>query len=87
MRRQPKLIETWEDGNTTIEIYEDVQTKSSCELTCYKLRIITEDSRQFPVISGAVNEAKRILRRKNYGELREIVTDFYLSGKEYETDQ
>ena len=87
MRRLPKLVEVWEDGNTTIEIYEDVQTKPSCELTCYKLRIISEDPRQFPVVSGAVNEAKRILRRKNYGELREIVTDFYLSGKEYETDQ
>ena len=87
MRRRPKLLEVWEDGNTTIEIYEDVQTKSSCELTCYKLRVITEDPRQFPVVSCAVNEAKRILRRKNYGELREIVTDFYLSGKEYEPDQ
>ena len=87
MRRRPKLVEVWEDGNTTIEIYEDVQTKSSCELTCYKLRVITEDSRQFPVVSGAVNEAKRILLRKNYGELHEIGTDLYLSGKEYETDQ
>ena len=87
MHRLPKLVETWVSKNTTIEIYEDVQTKSSCELTCYKLRVISEDPRQFPVVSGAVNEAKRILLRKNYGELREIVTDFYLSGKEYETDQ
>ena len=87
MKRLPKLCETWVDGNTTIEIYEDTTTTSSCELTCYKLRIIIEDSQKFPVQSGAVNEAKRILRRKNYGELREIVTDFYLSGKEYETDQ
>ena len=87
MRRLPKLVETWVSKNTTIEIYEDVQTKSSCELTCYKLRIITDDSIQFPVLSGAVNEAKRILKRKNHGELREIVTDFYLNGKDFEEDQ
>ncbi len=80
-------METWVDGNTTIEIYEDIKTTPTCDLTFYKLRIIVEDSGQFPVLSGAVNEAKRILRRKNYGELHEIVTDFYLSGKEYETDQ
>ena len=87
MRRQPKLMESWTEGNTTIEVYEDIRTVSSCDLTCYTLRIISDDLRQFPVLSGAINEAKRILRRKNYGELREIVTDFYLSGKEYETDQ
>ena len=65
MRRQPKLMESWTEGNTTIEVYEDITTTPSCELTCYKLRVITEDPRQFPVVSGAVNEAKRILLRKN----------------------
>ena len=82
MKRLPKLCETWIDGNTTIEVYEDIKTTSSCELTYYKLRIIVEDSKQFPVLSGAINEAKRILTRKNYRELREIGTDFDLSGKE-----
>ena len=86
MRRRPKLVEVWEDGNTTIEIYEDVQTKTSCELTCYKLRIITEDSVQFPVLSGAINEAKRILHRKNHRELWKIGTEFDLRGKS-EKDQ
>ena len=74
------------DGNTTIEVYEDIKTTASCDLTFYKLRIIVDDSGQFPVLSGAINEAKRILRRKNHRELREIVTDFQLSGKD-EKDQ
>ena len=74
------------DGNTTIEVYEDIKTTASCDLTFYKLRIIVDDSGQFPVLSGAINEAKRILRRKNHRELREIVTDFQLSGKN-EKDQ
>ena len=82
MHRLPKLMETWTDGNTTIEVYEDTRVTSSCELTCYKLRIISDDSKQYPVLSGAVNEAKRILARKNHRELREIGTDFDLSGKE-----
>ena len=86
MKRLPKLCETWTDGNTTIEVYEDIKTTSSCDLTFYKLRIIVDDSGQFPVLSGAINEAKRILRRKNHRELREIVTDFQLSGKN-EKDQ
>tara|TARA_Y100001938_G_C7778755_1_gene276886 strand:+ start:174 stop:434 length:261 start_codon:yes stop_codon:yes gene_type:complete len=86
MRRLPKLMETWVDGNTTIEIYEDVQTMASCELTCYKLRIIVDDSEKFPVLSGAMNEAKKILNRKNHRELYKIGTDFQLSGKN-ETDQ
>ena len=86
MKRLPKLCETWTDGNTTIEVYEDIKTTSSCDLTFYKLRIIVDDSGQFPVLSGAINEAKRILRRKNHRELREIVTDFQLSGKD-EKDQ
>ena len=86
MKRLPKLMETWIDGNTTIEIYEDIKTTSSCQLTYYKLRIIIDDSQKFPVQSGAVNEAKRILRRKNFGKLEEIRTDFDLGGKN-ETDQ
>jgi len=86
MKRIPKLCETWVDGNTTIEVYEDIKTTSSCELTYYKLRIIVQDSKQFPVLSGAINEAKRILTRKNHGKLQKIGTDFDLSGKN-ETDQ
>ena len=86
MRRLPKLVETWVEGNTTIEVYEDITTTSSCELTCYKLRIIIDDSQKFPVQSGAVNEAKRILRRKNHGKLEKIGTEFDLRGKN-ETDQ
>ena len=86
MKRLPKLCETWVDGNTTIEVYEDTTTTSSCELTCYKLRIIIDDSQKYPVQSGAVNEAKRILRRKNFGKLEEIRTDFDLGGKN-EKDQ
>ena len=86
MKRLPKLCETWMDGNTTIEVYEDIKTTSSCELTYYKLRIIVQDSKQFPVLSGAINEAKRILLRKNHGKLQKIGTDFDLSGKN-ETDQ
>ena len=79
-------METWEDGNTTIEIYEDIKTTSSCQLTYYKLRIIIDDSKKFPVLPGAINEAKRILHRKNFGKLEEIRTDFDLNGKN-ETDQ
>ena len=86
MKRLPKLVETWVDGNTTIEVYEDITTTSSCELTCYKLRIIIEDSQQFPVLSGAINEAKRILHRKNHRELWKIGTEFDLKGKN-EKDQ
>ena len=86
MKRLPKLCETWMDGNTTIEVYEDIKTTSSCELTYYKLRIIVQDSKQLPVLSGAINEAKRILLRKNHGKLQKIGTDFDLSGKN-ETDQ
>ena len=86
MRRLPKLVETWVDGNTTIEVYEDITPTSSCELTCYKLRIIIDDSQKYPVQSGAVNEAKRILRRKNHGKLEKIGTEFDLRGKN-EKDQ
>ena len=84
MKRLPKLCESWTEGNTTIEVYEDIRTTSSCDLTFYKLRIIVDDSKQFPVLSGAINEAKRILQRKNHRELREIGTDFDLSGKNEE---
>ena len=86
MKRLPKLVETWVDGNTTIEVYEDITTTSSCELTCYKLRIIIDDSQKYPVQSGAVNEAKRILRRKNHGKLEKIGTEFDLRGRN-EKDQ
>mgnify|MGYP003299777644 CR=1 FL=1 len=86
MKRLPKLMETWVDGNTTIEIYEDIKTKSSCELTFYKLRIIHEESRKFPVLPGAINEAKRILTRKNHRKLQKINTNFDLNGKN-EKDQ
>ena len=86
MKRLPKLCETWTDGNTTIEVYEDIRTVSSCDLTFYKLRIIVDDSGQFPVLSGAINEAKRILHRKNHRELWKIGTEFDLKGKN-EKDQ
>ena len=86
MRRLPKLMETWKEGNTTIEVYEDIKRVRSCDLTFYKLRIIVEDSKQFPILSGAVNEAKRILHRKNHGKLEKIGTEFDLNGKN-ETDQ
>ena len=89
MRRLPKLIETWVDKNTTIEIYEDVaplQNNPDYDVTFYKLRIISEDSKKFPVLTGAINEAKRILHRKNHGKLEEIGTNFDLGGKN-ETDQ
>ena len=79
MRRLPKLIETWVDKNTTIEIYEDVaplQNNPDYDVTFYKLRVITEDSKKFPVLTGAINEAKRILHRKNHGKLEKIGTEF-----------
>ena len=86
MRRLPKLMETWREGNTTIEVYEDIKRVRSCDLTFYKLRIIVEDSKQFPVLSGAINEAKRVLHRKNHGKLEKIGTEFDLRGKN-EKDQ
>ena len=89
MKRLPKLVETWVDGNTTVEIYEDIgalKNNPHCEITFYKLRIIVEDSKQFPVLSGAINEAKRILHRKNHGKLEKIGTEFDLRGKD-EKDQ
>ena len=86
MRRLPKLMETWKEGNTTIEVYEDIKRVRSCDLTFYKLKIIVDDSKQFPVLSGAINEAKRILHRKNHGKLEKIGTEFDLRGKS-EKDQ
>ena len=86
MRRLPKLMETWKEGNTTIEVYEDIKRVRSCDLTFYKLRIIVDDSKQFPVLSGAINEAKRVLHRKNHGKLEKIGTEFDLRGKN-EKDQ
>ena len=86
MKRLPKLCETWVEGNTTTEVYEDIRSVSSCDLTYYKLRIIVDDSKQFPVLSGAINEAKRILQRKNHRELWKIGTEFDLKGKN-EKDQ
>ena len=47
---------------------------------------ITEDLKKFPVLTGAINEAKRILHRKNHGKLEKIGTEFYLNGKN-EKDQ
>ena len=89
MKRIPKLVETWVDGNTTVEIYEDIgalKNNPHCEITFYKLRIIHEESRKFPVLPGAINEAKRILSRKNHRKLQKINTDFDLGGKN-EKDQ
>ena len=86
MRRLPKLMETWKEGNTTIEVYEDIKRVRSCDLTFYKLKIIVDDSKQFPVLSGAINEAKRVLHRKNHGKLEKIGTEFDLRGKS-EKDQ
>ena len=39
-----------------------------------------------PSTAVAINEAKRILHRKNHGKLEKIGTEFYLNGKN-ETDQ
>ena len=86
MKRLPKLMETWREGNTTIEVYEDIKRVRSCDLTFYKLKIIVDDSKQFPVLSGAINEAKRVLHRKNHGKLEKIGTEFDLRGKN-EKDQ
>ena len=79
-------METWVDGNTTIEVYEDITNNPDCEITFYKLRIIHEESRKFPILPGAINEAKRILTRKNHRKLQKINTDFDLNGKN-EKDQ
>ena len=89
MKRLPKLMETWVSGNTTIEIYEDIaplQNNPDYDVTFYKLRVISDDSKKFPVLTGAINEAKRILQRKNHGKLEEIGTEFHLNGKN-EKDQ
>ena len=59
MKKVEKLIESWKDSNTTIEIYEKTDAQ---EITHYKLKIISCDSRRFPVLPGAVHEAKRLLK-------------------------
>tara|TARA_E500000331_G_scaffold46289_1_gene38958 strand:+ start:1153 stop:1422 length:270 start_codon:yes stop_codon:yes gene_type:complete len=89
MRKVPKLLESWESGNTIVEIYEELGTlndKHPCDTLFYTLRIISKDSRKFPVFTAAVRQAKGILSRKNHRELREIGTEFDLSGKN-EKDQ
>ena len=84
MNKLPKLIESWEEGNTIVEIWEEVgplPNNSNCGCMHYSLRIISKDSRKFPVFTGAVRQAKEILKRKNNRELREIKTNFDKSGK------
>lgn len=85
MNKVPKLVESWEDGNTLVEIYEEfgaLPHNSDHDTVFYSLRIISKDSRKFPVVTGAINEAKAILRRKNHRKLHKIRTDFDESGKE-----
>ena len=89
MNRLPKLIESWEDGNTTVEIWENIgplPNNSDCDVIHYSLRTIHKDSRKFPVLTGAIREAKGILKRKNNRELHKIGTEFDLRGKN-EKDQ
>ena len=84
MNKLPKLIESWEEGNTIVEIWEEVgplPNNSNCDCMHYSLRIISKDPRKFPVFTGAVRQAKEILKRKNNRELREIKTNFDKSGK------
>ena len=84
MNKLPKLIESCEEGNTIVEIWEEVgplPNNSNCDCMHYSLRIISKDSRKFPVFTGAVRQAKEILKRKNNRELREIKTNFDKSGK------
>ena len=84
MNKLPKLIESWEEGNPIVEIWEEVGPlphNSNCECMHYSLRIISKDSRKFPVLTGAIRQAKEILKRKNNRELREIKTNFDKSGK------
>ena len=84
MNKLPKLIESWEEGNTIVEIWEEIgplPNNSNCDCMHYSLRIISKDPRKFPVFTGAVRQAKEILKRKNNRELREIKTNFDKSGK------
>jgi len=84
VNRLPKLIESWEEGSTTVEIWEEIgplPNNSNCDSVHYSLRIISKDSRKFPVLTGAIRQAKEILKRKNNRELREIKTNFDKSGK------
>ncbi len=90
MYKLPKLIETYGNGtNTIVEIWEEGGTLTnnpSCPTTFYTLKIISKDSRKFPVLTGAINEVKGILKRKIHRELHKIGTDFDLRGKD-EKDQ
>ena len=84
MNKLPKLMESWEEGSTTVEIWEEVAAlphNPNCDTMFYTLRIISKDSRKFPVLTGAIRQAKEILKRKNNRELREIKTNFDKSGK------
>ena len=84
MNKLPKFIESWEEGSTTVEIWEEVAAlphNSNCDTMFYTLRIISKDSRKFPVLTGAIRQAKEILKRKNNRELREIKTNFEKGGK------
>ena len=84
MNRLPKLVESWEDGSTTVEIWEEIGIlphNSNYNTMFYTLRIISKDSRKFPVLTGAIGQAKEILKRKNNRELREIKTNFEKGGK------
>jgi len=84
VNKVPKLVESWEDGSTTVEIWEEIGTlphNSDYDTMFYTLRIISKDSRKFPVVTGAIRQAKEILKRKNNRELREIKTNFDKSGK------
>ena len=80
MNKLPKLIESWEEGNTIVEIWEEVgplPNNSNCDSMHYSLRIISKDSRKFPVLTGAIRQAKEILKRKiiaNCVKLRRILT-------------
>ena len=84
MNKLPKFIESWEEGYPIVEIWEEVgplPNNSNCDCMHYSLRIISKDSRKFPVLTCAVRQAKEILKRKNNRELREIKTNFDKSGK------
>ena len=59
--------------------YEFLKNMSSNAEKLYNL--ISKDSRKFPVLTGAIRQAKEILKRKNNRELREIKTNFDKSGK------
>ena len=46
MNKLPKLVESWEDGSTTVEIWEEVGAlphNSNYDTMFYTLRIISKD--------------------------------------------